>query len=208
MSVEEEFRSRWQACRHPPDTMPDVEPLLARYREAHRHYHNAAHILDCLDQLALYQTAAPDAAPSPDIAVSLFYHDVIYDPRAVDNEEQSAQFAWRHLAPHLPPEQIEAITRLVRATDHRHPPVQADEQLIVDVDLSILGRDAATFDAYDRAIRAEYAHVPADAYRAGRSQVLQHFLSRPHLYYTPWFLEQYEATARVNLQQALQRLRA
>jgi predicted metal-dependent HD superfamily phosphohydrolase len=97
---------------------------------------------------------------------------------------------------------------MILATDHRRPHTTPEEPLIVDIDLSILGRDPATFDAYDRAIRAEYAHVPDDAYRIGRGKVLQHFLNRTRLYYTPWFFEQYEATARVNLQQALQRLGA
>ena len=60
-------------------------------------------------------------------------------------------------------------------------------------------------DAYDRAIRAEYAHVPDGAYRAGRSGVLRGFLSRERLFLTPEFAA-LDAPARLNLRRALERL--
>ena len=39
----------------------------------------------------------------------------------------------------------------------------ADEQLLVDIDLAILGADTARFAEYQTQIRREYAHVPATA---------------------------------------------
>ena len=59
------------------------------------------------------------------------------------------------------------------------------------------------FDTYERAIRLEYAHVPDDAFRAGRSKILRHFLARPRLYHLPWFADRYAAPARSNLQRSL-----
>ena len=207
MDVEQAFRSHWQVLWTSLGRTPaDAESLLARYGEAHRHYHNAAHIVDCLDQFTRYGSALKGADASPEISLALFYHDAIYDPAAADNEQQSARLAQQHLSPHLQPAQIKTITRLIVATDHRRPLADPAERLIVDIDLSILGRDPITFDIYDRAIRAEYAHVPEEAYRVGRSKVLQGFLARPRLYSKDWFFERYEAAARINLARAITQL--
>jgi predicted metal-dependent HD superfamily phosphohydrolase len=80
-------------------------------------------------------------------------------------------------------------------------------QYTVDADLSILGTNAETFDAYDRAIRAEYDFVPEEQYRAGRMAVLREFLERPSIYVKLPFQRAFEAQARVNLQRAIDRLR-
>ena len=45
------------------------------------------------------------------------------------------------------------------ATRHAALPAGGDEQLLVDIDLAILGASAARFAEYERQIRAEYAFV-------------------------------------------------
>ena len=71
------------------------------------------------------------------------------------------------------------------------------------MDLAILGRPAAEFDAYERAVRLEYGWVPEEAWIAGRSQVLRSFLARPIIYATPRFRKSHEAAARSNLTRSL-----
>jgi predicted metal-dependent HD superfamily phosphohydrolase len=55
-------------------------------------------------------------------------------------------------------------------------------------------------------VRAEYAHVPAADYCAGRRAILQGFLARPRLYSTEYFHARLEQRARENLCRALERL--
>ena len=64
----------------------------------------------------------------------------------------------------------------------------------------------ARFAAYDRQVRAEYAHVEDAAWRAGRRRVLQGFLDRDAIYGTQHFRAACEAAARSNLDEALARL--
>ena len=76
-----------------------------------------------------------------------------------------------------------------------------------DIDLSTLAADAATFDEYDRAIRAEYSWVPEDSYREGRAKVLESFLLRDRVYHTALYRGRCEGPARVNIERALAQLR-
>ena len=100
----------------------------------------------------------------------------------------------------------EDVARLIRLTDHRTPPSDDAGRLLCDIDLSILGRSSEAFDAYDAAIRAEYAWVPEAAYRAGRREVLGRLLAREHLFGTDQFRRRFDLRARANLRTALARL--
>jgi predicted metal-dependent HD superfamily phosphohydrolase len=77
---------------------------------------------------------------------------------------------------------------------------------MVDIDLSILGAEAARFGESDEQIRREYAHVGEDDWRTGRRRVLRGFLDRPRLYGTERFHSMLEQRARDNLARALERL--
>jgi predicted metal-dependent HD superfamily phosphohydrolase len=178
-----------------------LEALLARYAEPHRAYHTRQHLRECFEQL---EPAAGLARALPDVQLALWFHDAIYDPRAQDNEERSAQWAAEALAaadadPALAPR----VRALVLATRHAAVPEGADAQLLVDVDLSILGAPRARFDEYERQIRVEYAWVPEPAFRSARANVLRGFLARPRVFSTPWFHARLEEPARANLQRSL-----
>lgn len=170
------------------------------YDAPKRAYHTAAHVQ------SLIRALGGRGVLTPELELAAWGHDLIYDPRAADNEERSADVFGAWLAAQGAGEDLQTQVRaLILATRHTTPPTTRAEALFVDADLGILGADPDDFDAYDRAIRAEYAHVPEDAYRAGRSGVLRGFLSRERLFLTPEFAA-LDAPARVNLRRALERL--
>jgi predicted metal-dependent HD superfamily phosphohydrolase len=80
-----------------------------------------------------------------------------------------------------------------------------DARLVVDIDLSILGRSPQKFIKYERQIRQEYAWLSPQAFAAGRSTILQTFLGR-RIYSTKYFFRRYEAPARRNLVHSLAKL--
>ncbi len=83
-------------------------------------------------------------------------------------------------------------------------PGDTNGEVLCDSDLAILA--SAAYPAYAAAVRAEYAHVPDDAFRAGRAAVLRNLLDLPALYRTPQALARWDAKARANLTDELSRL--
>ena len=139
-------------------------------------------------------------APNPDIAeLALWLHDVIWEPMRDDCEQRSVEWAMNHL-PALPALILE--TRHLKASS-----VTADAAVVRDADLSILAAGDDAYDAYEHAIRAEYAMLPTAQFRAGRSTILADFASRRPLFFTP-LMQAREPRARANLARSLARLEA
>jgi predicted metal-dependent HD superfamily phosphohydrolase len=93
------------------------------------------------------------------------------------------------------------------ATRHDAAVDEPDQQLLVDIDLGILGQPRAIFDAYDAAIRREYHWLPWPRYAETRVAVLTGFLDRPHIYSTPPLRERFEKQARSNIAYAIATLK-
>lgn len=180
--------------------MEAAEPVFARvyaaYAEAARHYHGLEHVIDCLREV-------DRVGAGPIVELALWYHDVVYEPGGVDCEERSAEALLadaRELA--IPSDVAGAAAEAVRATAHvnaRSIATTPETDLVLDIDLSILGRDALRFMDYEYAVEEEYAAVPTPQFRRGRARVLAALLARPFIYRTEAFRERYEQAARAQL---------
>jgi predicted metal-dependent HD superfamily phosphohydrolase len=202
-------RERWRALlqRTAPRADPDrsYDQLAAHYGDPGRHYHTLTHIAACLADFDASRTLAhrPDA-----VELALWTHDVIYDSRSAENEAQSADWAAVLLeAGGADPDLVRDVRRLVLATRHAEPAAPGDGRLIADIDLAVLGASAPEFDAYEGAIRREYAWVPEPDFRRGRAAVLSRLLAWPRIYGTAGFYDRLETAARRNLERSLARLR-
>lgn len=194
----------WRRLGASGDPHEAYRSLVARYAEPHRAYHTLAHVDGCLAKFAEVRPLAED----PDaVEFAIWYHDAVYDTKAKDNEELSAALA-KDAAKKagFPASFCRRVVALIMATKHAAVPKDPDARLMVDIDLSILGEDEATFDEYERRIRTEYVWVPKDAFAAGRSAVLRSFLDRRHVYATWFFRYRYETRARANLARSLGKL--
>ena len=193
----------WSALGRPAPAGLQVE-LLNAWAEPHRHYHDQRHLRECL---ALWARWRGHSARAGEVAAALWFHDAIYDPQAGSNELSSAAWAARSLIrAGLTSETAQRVHDLVMATQHDAPATGADAQLLVDIDLSILGSPPERFERYDQDVRKEYAWVPGFRYRDRRMLVLQGFLDRPRLYHGDAAVALLEGQARINLAAALSRL--
>jgi predicted metal-dependent HD superfamily phosphohydrolase len=200
-ALRERWIAFWNASRAAGDPLPAWRDLERRYSEPHRRYHVLDHVAHCLEELDGVRAFARD-----DVAVelALWFHDAVYDTRASDNEERSAALAETCALDMLLSSSTRGALRpLILATRHDAETPTGDAGIVVDCDLAILGQPAARFDAYERAIRAEYAWVPAPVFAAKRREILLALLQRPHLYATDPFRARYEAAARENLRRSL-----
>lgn len=173
------------------------EQLVRAYEEPQRHYHSLQHLRECLMHFAQARHLAQQPG---EVAIALWFHDAIYDVRGKSNERLSADWAIRVLAScHASQATLARVERLIMVTRHDATPSEPDEQLLVDIDLTILGATPERFAEYDAQVRAEYAWVPGFVYRMKRRSVLKAFLGRPCIYSTEHFNVRYEAQARSNL---------
>lgn len=180
------------------------EDLLASWSSPGRHYHTHQHLLETLVLLGRFRALAPNPT---EVALALWFHDAIYDAHAVDNESRSARWAQEALdALGLPFEVVDRVVGMVEATDGHRPALSADEALLLDLDLSILGATADRFEEYTRQIQAEYAWEPAPVFAARRKEVLEAFAQRRPLYQTPVLQEAWGALAQQNISKAIARL--
>lgn len=180
--------------------------VLARYAEPHRRYHTLQHLHECLERL---ESVLAQAEHPGEVEFALWLHDAIYELSGHDNEAQSAQWALRELsAAGAAAEVAVRVEALIMATRHSALPQGLDEQLLVDVDLAILGAPPARFDEYEAQVRGEYAFVPQDVFQRKRAEILAGFLGRPVIYNTPVLRALLETQARSNLARSLAALGA
>lgn len=202
------LRHSWQrACRASGVKTDDdlFARLVAAYQQPQRQYHTLVHLRECLARLEPVLELAPHPG---EVELALWFHDAVYEVRGQDNELQSAQWARRSvLQAGASAATADRIHALVMVTRHDALPVGADEQLLVDVDLSILGALPERFDEYERLVQAEYAWVPGWMFRGKRRAILEGFLARPLIFNTAHFRTLLEARARENLQRSIARLR-
>jgi len=205
MSDFSRFSTLWQALGAASEPQPVFDALARNYTGPQRAYHTLQHVRDCL---AEFDGASMLAERPQEVEAALWLHDVVYDTRATDNEERSADWAREVLASAaVPTATLERVAELILATKHIGLPPSVDAALVVDIDLAILGREVALFERYEQQIQQEYAWVAEPIFREGRAGILEGFLARKAIYGTAFFHERYETRARENLSRSIRRLR-
>jgi predicted metal-dependent HD superfamily phosphohydrolase len=206
-SLVDQFRA---AARAAGATAPDADLeaaggyLLGRWSEPQRQYHTVTHLSAVLEVVDRYAALAPHPER---VRLAAWMHDAVYDPRALGdaNERDSAEFAEGLLASLGVSDEVAAeVARLVGLTaGHATGDDDADGELLCDADLAVLAGDEQAYAHYTAAIRREYAHVPDDAFQAGRAQVLKALLELPSIYRLEPLRTAWEARARANLTREL-----
>lgn len=178
--------------------------LVACYAEPHRRYHTIRHLNECFVHLENVHALADHPE---EVELALWFHDAIYNTSRKDNEQRSAEWARDSvLAAGVSSDTADRVYELIMATMHDAISVGKDAEVLVDIDLGILGAEEGRFDEYEVQVREEYAWVPESLYRAARRKVLEEFTSRKWIYSTERFRSQYETRARDNLARSLARL--
>ena len=199
------MRQRWHALLaswniDPASADATYGEIAKRHAEPGRFYHTLDHVDAVLATVDRLVAAARD--PNA-VRLAAWLHDVVYDSRAADNEERSADFA-RALCERLSIPVAERVASLILTTKTHDVADDPDALVLLDADLAILGADEAAYRRYADDIRREYAWVQEADYRAGRRKVLERFLAKPAIFR---LLHPLEAAARRNLAAEIERLR-
>ena len=117
----------------------DDEWIIVRaWMEKHRFYHNHDHLRSILK---LVEANASQRTQEDLVALRLaaYFHDVVYDPRANDNEVKSIEMFKRLVDDEVAPEIVEKVVRMIEATiDHTVPTDDPLIQEFLDMDLNNL----------------------------------------------------------------------
>ena len=101
------------------------------------------------------------------LLLSVFYHDIVYQPDRNDNEEQSVHLLERFIgkAQSLSNLKLEEISRracqLILMTK-QHKPQDHLEYILNDLDMSVLAAPSARYELYSGQIKQEYIRMFAN----------------------------------------------
>jgi predicted metal-dependent HD superfamily phosphohydrolase len=137
------------------------------------------------------------------IELALWFHDVVYQPDAPDNEMASAERFKRSALETMSDDLVRQVHRLIMATTHENPPASIDEQFVVDIDLSSFGLPWDRFSQDSRNVRREFPHLNDREFARSSGKFLSRLLDRPGVYSTPFFKARLEETARENLRRQI-----
>jgi len=203
----ETLKSSWDSALQPFEVEPSLKQkvfldLVGAYSGVGRFYHTLEHIQHILETMRQMRSLA---VSFPKIQLAAWFHDVIYDSKAKDNEERSADYAVMSLTKlEIPSTTVERVRKLILSTKtHQASITDIDNQILLDSDLAILGSSEWEYQAYAQAIRKEYSWLSSELYRTGRQQVLLKFLQRDRIYFTNQMFVKLEQRARENMQAEL-----
>ena len=183
------------------------DSLLDAWDAPERGYHGLVHLEEVLDRLEELAPGLPH--PAREVRLAAWFHDAVYDG-AEDPEGRSAEWARLALtgtAPTGADVDVDEVVRLVLLTrEHAPEPTDASGVVLCDADLAVLAAAPQRYAEYVAGVRREYAHLDDRTFTAGRCRVLRTFLTRTHLFSSPFAREHWEGTARRNVERELARL--
>lgn len=195
-----------------------IANLSTLYTQPHRHYHNLEHINKCLAELENIKNIglSSNSYFFEGLTEAIWFHDAIYNPFSKFNEEESAAL-YRNYVKSLYnsiTDQELLVSRAILSTKSHHLfrniNISCESELFIgillDIDLSSLGKDYDEFCVNGENIRKEFYFVPEETFYKNRIKFFENMLARERIYYTPFFFEKYEISARHNIKMSLKEL--
>ena len=178
------------------------DEIEQHYTSKSRHYHNLEHLENMLNEL---EKVKPQIQELDTLLFSIYYHDIVYKPTKSDNEHQSALLFEKRISrtsfPH-----VDACMTQIELTKEHQLATDEDTNFLLDIDLSVLGKNPEEYKQYSDNIRKEYRIYPDFMYRKGRLKVLKNMLALDAIYKTEFFKQAYENQARENLKLEISKL--
>ncbi len=162
------------------------ELIIGCHSEPHRHYHNLHHILQVTTMCEKADASEKDKLI---LRIAAWFHDIIYDPKSADNEQQSADLMQEIMGQAgVNKSTIQKAANLILITkDHLSAKTKL-EKIITDADMFIFSQSPDIYDTYAANVRKEYAAFSDHEFNTGRLGFLQsvksHIEKTGHLFHT------------------------
>jgi predicted metal-dependent HD superfamily phosphohydrolase len=202
------FTSLWRRCQTGGGAGADADDVYKEvhdyYSEPGRYYHTRKHIGHCLSQFDLSAGEMEDADA---VEMAIWFHDLIFDLDAQDNELRSAR-RFVELADHSMDAAFKIkVYELIMATAPPRLPKTTDQGFMLDIDLSSFGLPWDDFVRDSTAVRKESPQLSDTEFFPGQRAFLESLVNRDHFYFTEFFRSRIEETARRNIRRHLGYLR-
>lgn len=179
--------------------MIDLLKVTKAYMEPHRHYHTLTHITRMLETIKQHKIDVTDEQ-----LIAIWYHDVVYDPTSSYNESHSASAAAVDMVcSNRKLSEVDIVRQIILDTENHRPTIE-QSKLVIDLDLMGLADHVNSYFETGKLIRQEYSHLTDELWVAGRKRFIEKFLSRDHIFQTPWGIEHFERGAFSNLTRELE----
>jgi predicted metal-dependent HD superfamily phosphohydrolase len=193
------FQLLWQRClfNSAVDESAAVhQQIIELYSEPQRFYHTLTHIEHCLslfDKIR-HELEKPDA-----IELAIWFHDVIYQPGAKNNEQLSADLFMGMTKGIFDDEFRDTICRHIMATVHNGSEIQnADTKYLLDIDLSSFGRPWVEFIRDSDNLRLEMGGESDEIFYQKQAMFQDKLFARSRFFKSDYFYDNFEAQARQN----------
>lgn len=176
-----------------------LDIIIEKHSEGHRFYHNITHLQELLSEAdVLFQDGQFSSLHRAIILYSIFFHDIVYDPSKIDNEQQSLNIFLEYAQERkLVDVIIEGVSKSILASSNHNQKVDYEiTAYFLDLDLSILGSSSQRYELYEQQIRQEFSFIPDEIYRTERSKIMQKLVSP---YKTEWGKSRYQVQSQQNL---------
>jgi len=150
--------------------------IISRWDEPSRFYHNLDHLnylLGVFEELCLNEVITEFEKNR--LVVVAFFHDVIYDSKAKDNEEKSVEYfveKCKNIGI-IEDEFVDFVSRLIMDTKYRKEPTERLSKIFWEADNSILKFPVNKLIEIEHKIFQEYQWVDYRLYREGRIEFLE-----------------------------------
>lgn len=183
-----------------------VDTIVNSYSAPGRYYHNLEHVLKVVEAVSTYQGTESDKIV---LKLAALFHDIVYDPRASDNEQKSAEWFAKIVSDTgISAEDLEKVKSLILLTKNHFSAKTKLEVALADADLSILAENSETYNEYASNIRKEYSHLEDELFFKRRLKFLKKIEERMRNRSLFFNLDKiYEEEARKNIADEILRLR-
>lgn len=183
------------------------------YLQEGRSYHNNKHIEDMYSKASTIKSTFDYYE---DVILSIIFHDIIYDEKG-NNEIRSTEKCSDFLSKYnFTPFRINKINKMILATTKHNLTSDKDTNLLIDLDLSILGSDVNTFNNYCDNIYKEYLYMYSklpdfnlenfnSKYLKNRIKILNSFNRKSQIFGTKQF-RYLEDRAKLNISNEITKL--
>ncbi len=163
-----------------------VEKILNKWNEPHRYYHNINHLMSMLKQIDDYFLSDENeylymGEIYEDFIIAAFFHDVIYDPKANNNEENSNGYFVSLANRDTLGQNFQIVIGLIMCTKERKKPLDEHQSIFWSMDNNILiNGTVGELIEYENNIFKEYQFAKYEIYKAKRLEFLNNMMTNFH----------------------------